>query len=759
MENKYGHFSPDGAEFIITDPDIPRNWYNYFFNDHYVTFTSQVGVGEGFLQDDMGVRLPLVCARAVYLSDGETFWSANALPVEDARDEYACTHGLGYTVIHTKKKGISADYGLFVPCEDNPMIGAEVSYITLRNDGDKEKTVRLVSYTDTAVDTVYKLQGYTSYTMHYDKEFNGMHFEKDIRWNGKTRPNFSFCSCSEPVSHYDCCRTAFLGTYGSVAHPKAMERNLGCTDSDCVMEKFGFILQTDVTLAPGQEKKVVFLTAAVPDRAAADALKARFFGEGKVESELDAVKEKYKQVISGVKIRSPWEDMDKLVNNWLMYLSDMGSRWARVRHNGYRDMTSDTECLGCFNPALAWERIKRVLTYQYSNGYAPRTFLDGAIKDNRFADNTVWLTYTVYNIVMELGDKDLLLEPVKFNDGTEASVYEHLRRSCDWLYHFRGNHDLIRIWGGDWNDSMDKIGVDGKGTSVWLTMAWYRANSQLSELAALLSDDAQVEECRMRGEEIREIVDREGWDSEGYYLYAYKDSGEKVCAHESEGAKIQLNPQLWSILSGIAVGDRGCAAFDKAEELLRRDVGCVVLTPPYTKFDPHIGAITMKAPGTLENGGVYLHTIAWKIAVDAMLGRRDLVEKDVISMLPMRNPVVAGRAEPYILFNSYEAPEAGYRHGTAGQSWRTASGQWFVKALINYVYGLKPHMEGLEVSPCLPLSWKECAIVKQFRGTTYRIGYETGAARDEILVDGKPIEGRILPMAPGKTLDVVVKIK
>lgn len=32
-QNKYGHFSARSDEFIITTPDIPRNWYNYFYTD------------------------------------------------------------------------------------------------------------------------------------------------------------------------------------------------------------------------------------------------------------------------------------------------------------------------------------------------------------------------------------------------------------------------------------------------------------------------------------------------------------------------------------------------------------------------------------------------------------------------------------------------------------------------------------------------------------------------------------------------------
>ena len=44
----YGHFNADNS-YTITEPETPRHWYNYMFNDEYVTFTSQVGFGEGLV--------------------------------------------------------------------------------------------------------------------------------------------------------------------------------------------------------------------------------------------------------------------------------------------------------------------------------------------------------------------------------------------------------------------------------------------------------------------------------------------------------------------------------------------------------------------------------------------------------------------------------------------------------------------------------------------------------------------------------------
>ena len=96
-------------------------------------------------------------------------------------------------------------------------------------------------------------------------------------------------------------------------------------------------------------------------------------------------------------------------------------------------MASDTECFGTFNPEYAWERFKRILAYQYSNGYCPRTFLDGKINPNNFSDCAVWIPFTAYTLVMELGRKESLLEEVAFNDGTTATVFEHLRRAVEYL--------------------------------------------------------------------------------------------------------------------------------------------------------------------------------------------------------------------------------------------------------------------------------------------------------------------------------------
>ncbi len=124
MNNKYGFFSND--EFIITTPDIPRNWYNYFYTDTFISFTSQAGIGQSFLQDNLGKRVTPVCQRGFYIYDGKKGWNLCGLPVYEKYDDYKCVHGIGYTKIFLKKHCIETEYGMFVPDDSDSDRGAHV---------------------------------------------------------------------------------------------------------------------------------------------------------------------------------------------------------------------------------------------------------------------------------------------------------------------------------------------------------------------------------------------------------------------------------------------------------------------------------------------------------------------------------------------------------------------------------------------------------------------------------------------------------
>ena len=750
MTKEYGHYLENGIDFEITEADIPRNWYNYLWNDSYITFTSQVCAGESFVQDNLGRRIKLVRDRGFFITEGDSSWGIGGLPVNEKRDAYSCVHKRGMSDLYTEKNGIASTVSIIVPRDKN----CELWSVKVKNLSDKTRTLTTLAFCGSDFDAGYARQGYNTETSKFDEESGILYIEKGTNFGGKGQRAFGFMGTDGKCDGFSGAYNAIVGPYGSFAYPDILNKG-GCNNTIGCGEKLAYAMERRMTLAPGEESSVIFILGIAFSLDEAKEMKNTCAGEEYFASESAAVLKKYASEVNGVTIETPDEMLNSMFE-WLKHQSNLGSRWARVRHNGYRDMTSDTDCLACINPELALERLKRVLSYQYSDGFAPRTFIDGQIKPNNFSDNTVWLNFTASSVIKELGKKEILDIEIPYNDGTVGTMYEHLFRSVDFLYKFRGHHDLVRIWGGDWNDCMNTAGLEGKGVSVWLSIAWYRANKFFIDLAKIYGNEEDAELCYRRGEEMRDIIEEYGWDGE-YYIDAINDKGVRIGSKECEEGKMFLIPQIWSVFSGVSRSGREIIAMDSVEKYLSDPLGTVISNPPYTKWDGGIGSVTTKHAGIHENGGVYLHTIAWKIAADAMLKRPDRVEADIETILPFRNKVVDGRAEPYIMCNSYFGKQTGYRYGTPGQSWRTAAGQWFQKAIVNYVYGLLPEMEGLTVNPCLPASWKTASITKTFRGTRYHITYKNGGANvREILVNGKAIEGNVLPILGGDVEVTVV---
>ncbi len=755
----YGAFEQNGREFVITERKTPRHWYNYFYNDTYNAFISQVGVGESLMQDRLANRIMLVSDRAMYLTDKDSgkWFSANGIPLNKKLDSFRCRHGLGYTTTESQTEGIKMEYTVFVPLKGS----REIWMLTAENLRDTTANLSAIGYAGTMTDGSYRPQGYNLSVAGFDKPSQAaMHrIYTEYENDGVTIDKYGYLITDGEVIGFDTRKNAFIGVYGSAYDPEALNENNGCTNSDCVGEKLCYALEVKLVLAPG-EKKTICFEIGVSDTVARTVAMREHLRAGLPAKELEAVKAVRAAQNEGANITTPDEQLNLAFNGFYKYATGMGSRWARVRHNGYRDLMSDTECMAAYNPTLAWERYKRILTYQYSNGYAPRTFIGGAIKDNKFADCAVWIPFAGYAIIMELGDLNLLNEVVEFNDGTSATVYEHIRRSVEYLYNFKGAHGMVKIWGGDWNDCMNTAGLKGLGESVWLSIAWYRANNMLMELAKLTGKDEDVTIHAEMGEKMKALINEYGWDGK-WFITAINDEGMKIGSEENEEGKIYLNPQVWAVFSGLGTDEQIKSAFEAVDTYLDGDLGAAVSKPSYTHIDMRVGSMTQKPAGVHENGGVYLHALAWKLAAEGMLHRPEKVERIIHQFLPWDHTHAVTVGEPYMLYNSYFDKETGYRFGTPGQSWRTGSIPWFIKSVLMYVYGLQPEIAGLNVKPCLPPSWKECAVEKDFRGCHYVIRYHQTEGEGNvksITADGVKIEGTLLPYAEGKTIEVDVEI-
>src|SRR5256886_14620897 len=106
----------------------------------------------------------------------------------------------------------------------------------------------------------------------------------------------------------------------------------------------------------------------------------------------------------------------------------------------------------------------------------------------RFSDDLLWLPYVVSFYVNVTGDDSILEETAPFIEGPllepekvenylqpevsreSATVLEHCARAIDRSLGL-GEHGLPLMGSGDWNDGMNRVGIEGKGESVWL--GWF----------------------------------------------------------------------------------------------------------------------------------------------------------------------------------------------------------------------------------------------------------------------------------------------
>jgi cellobiose phosphorylase len=751
-----GRFVEDTNEFEINTPETPRDWYNYLWNERYVALFSQTAKGESLTQDSMGRRIEIVFNRMLFLRDQETgkFWSLNGLPVDQFRTGYRCIHGLGYSEIVQDYDGIESSFRIFVPEKE----ACEIWTSKLRNKENFPRKFKAFAFVNTMFDDFFKPQAYYQAKGCFDKNLNSTVISKRHAFDGADEVHI-YLTMDREVSGFDCSMNGFVG-HGTEQRPDAVIRGF-CAGTGSEMEKSCCALEADITISAGETIVFHVIAGGGKERSDISKLREKFFNGDAIKQEFETVKAEIKALLGQDCISTPDPLLNCFFHPWLKRQISLGTQWARVRHNGFRDQMQDIFALSNINPKEAERQLHRVLSYQYSNGYAPRTWIDGEIKDRDFSDNHVWIAFAVYELVMETGDLTLLEKPIPFNDGSTASLYEHVKRAINYLWEDRALFGLIKIRSGDWNDCLQFVGSKGKGVSVWLSMAWYLANRQFSELAKLTGHTEDVSEAARRSGEMKKLVNQHGWDG-AWYLRAFNDDGDTLGSHRNEEGRLFLLPQAWAVISGISDGDKGIRAMEACDKYLEIDLGTVKLLDAYTRWDPKIGDSSAKTPGTHENGGVYLHASTFKLMADCMLKRNDKVAIGIHKMLPFDSQYWKKNCEPYIFCNSYFSIKNSYRYGSPGQSWGTGTAAWFYVVMLNNVFGLKPEARGLRVDPCLPPEWKKCSVVRHFRGAEYKVSYDTAKGCKKILeiaVNGESLLGTVLPYRKGGTFEVFVTLE
>lgn len=760
-----GYFNDKGREYVITDMFPRRKLLNYLWNDTIVCACDQFGCGTSWSVIN-GERRPIEAGereftirngeRLIYIKDNDTgeYYSPNRNHERLKFDVFECHVGLGYQKVIGEYKGVRTEFIIQVPQSGNVVQFS----VKVKNNSDVKKHINMYFYMLPKLDSRAGSGGEN--TANYDEELHGIYYSHD---SYKTPIIYkkSYLSSEKTVNGFAVTDTQFKGVYGSYEKPYAVENDTLMSEGSTFQEEYAGAFRYKLNLSVGETFETVIACGFGKDRE--DCLKdaSIYANRENFDKEFLLQKEKNEEMLDIFNVQSPDRYFNSMANIWLKRQLSLGKTWGRLYGKGFRDTMQDTSAFVSLDLPMARQRIVEILKHQYEDGNPIRMFEP----DLRlpYNDSGSWIPATVLEYLYESGDISVMDEMIPYIKGdsyenaytgngflpyigTEEkyTVFDHVRRAMDYLYKSRGKRGLVLFREGDWNDSLNGVGVKGIGESVWLTIATVKAYNEFIEILKYIGKSELISEYAKRRDELKTQISKYGWE-DGYLIYGYDDYDCKIGSKESDYAKIFLNPQAWAALANIDEKEKLNRALDIAEEKLGCPYGYTVCAPAYEKGDDKVGRMSYACKGITENGSVYNHGVAFKIVADCVLGRGDNAYK-TLKMISYDNPNNSDNGvEPYAVTNMYIGPESPFLKGFAPMAWVTGTAGWLYRALTEFICGIRPVEDGLLAQPCFPNEWNEVFVKRKYRGAIYEIRY-VRSNEYKIVFDGTELKGNVLPI-------------
>ncbi|MDE7299106.1 MAG: glycosyl transferase [Lachnospiraceae bacterium] len=787
---KFGYFDDARKEYVITTPETPYPWINYLGSQAFFSLISNTAGGYSFYKDAKlrritrfrynNVPLDMGGGRYFYLYDGGDFWSPGYAPARRKLDSYECRHGMGYTIIKGSRNGVEAEVTFFVPQDYN----GEVHKVVVRNTGTEKKELKLFSFVE------WCLWNAQDDSTNFQRNFNTGEVEiKGSVIYHKTeykerRDHYAFYSVNAPVAGFDSDRETFLGTWGGFESPKVVAEG---RPGNSVADGWSPIAShcVEFTLAPGEEKQLVFVLGYVENAAdekwewqlgtpdaegllqstsapngtniinkkKAEAMIAQFEKAEAVDLAFAQLREYWDGLLSKYAVKTADERVDRMVNIWNQYQCMVTFNLSRSasyfesgigRGMGFRD--SNQDLLGFVHqiPDRARERLIDLASTQLPDGgayhqYQPLTKKGNDEIGGNFNDDPLWLILAVVAYIKETGDYGILdvMTPYDNRDELAAPLADHLKRAFDHVINNLGPHGLPLIGRADWNDCLNLncfssesgepfqtvTSKDGKvAESVMIAGMFAYIGEEYAVLMDKTGNRAESERAMREVEKMRETILRDGYDGE-WFLRAYDDFGRKIGSRECEEGKIFIESQGFCVLGKCGLDDgKAIAALDAVGERLGTKYGLMLNNPAFTRYYLEYGEISTYPAGYKENAGVFCHNNAWIICAEAFIGRGDRAFDYYTRIAP-------AYTEEYSEIHRLEpyvyaqmvAGRDAKRFGEAKNSWLTGTASWNFVAISQYILGVKPEYDGLMIDPSIPAAWDGYEVVRQFRGDTLRV--------------------------------------
>ena len=487
---------------------------------------------------------------------------------------------------------------------------------------------------------------------------------------------------------------------------------------------------------------------------------------------MEALKQDWYGRLDHLQVHTPDDAFNTMINTWNAYNCFITFVWSRaasliycgLRNGyGYRDTVQDIQGIIHLEPAMAKEKIRFMLSAQVDNGgglplvkFTHNPGHEDTPDDASYvaetghpayrADDALWLFPTVYKYVAETGDKAFLDEVIPFANRDEGTVYEHLKRAVQFSLDHLGPHGLPAGLYADWNDCL-RLGANGESTFV--ALQFYYALEILRRFAA---DRGDTDACRRLEETMadtaRKIQDL-CWDGDRF-IRGFTEDGQRIGAAADPEANLWLNPQSWSVISGLATQDQAEDAMAQVYDRLNTAYGAVLMDPPYHAHAFEGALAVIYNPGTKENAGIFSQSQGWLILAEALCGHGDRAFTYFTENAPaaQNDRAEVRRLEPYCYGQFTEGPASAH-FGRSQVHWLTGTASTVMVGCVEGILGLRPDLNGLRLAPAVPSGWKSFTMDKDFRGKKLHIRVENPQGKESgfasLTLNGEALPDNYLP--------------
>lgn len=797
---KYGYFDDQNREYVITNPKTPVKWINYIGTREFGGFVDHTG-GALICKDDPTFnritkyiqQLPAsdFKGETLYLrlhtDDGYRVFSPFFVPTLDLLDRFECRVGLGYTRIISEFLGLRTDATIFVPLGEN----REIRDIRITNISDNPlnaDAIPLVEYTHPDALLQFTNADWLPQTMQ-SRAVNDGSLKILVQYPFMNRDTkINYLTSNLPISSFETDRKKFLGDneYGTLGAPLSLLQP-ELTNSQALRgDNIAALLHHLGILQPGETRRLILQLGQDSCIEAARLGIEKYRQPEAVDEALEELRAFWVGYLAALQVDTPDESMNVMLNvhnphqcyvtkTWSRYLSyyqpGLGSRGI-----GYRDSMQDVMAVFASVPEEGKALIRTLLSFQKRDGSAMHQFnpltLQGSEGDSLemedrphyYSDDHLWGILAVTAYLKETCDLAFLDEIIPFYDKDKqgnvlesGSVLEHLKRGLEFTRHDTGQHGLPLLGFADWNDT---VNLPTGAESLFTANLYGKALREMIILFEHLDDDSAAREHRVAYDEMKARVESVAWDGEWYIRY-FDAEGNPLGSSKNTHGQIYLNAQSWAVISGFASSERGRQAMDSAYKRLNTKYGIKLSAPGFNGYDAKYGGVTTYPPGAKENGGIFLHPNPWAIIAETILGNGERAYEYCAQINPVakNDRIEVYECEPYVYAQNILGDEHP-QFGLARNSWLTGTASWCYQAATQWILGIRPTYTGLQIAPIIPSDWLGFKATRVFRGVTYHISVERAGKGNTVslAVDGKSIEGNIIPLPSAGQREVQVKV-